>query len=88
MFPPKTQGVAGGVFNTVSQTGKSVGLALAALVANQATQNSGIRENASPEPLLVGYHAAFWFCVGLTLASLIISVWGLRRIGNVGIKSE
>ncbi|KFY89735.1 hypothetical protein V500_05524 [Pseudogymnoascus sp. VKM F-4518 (FW-2643)] len=88
MFPPKTQGVAGGVFNTVSQTGKSVGLALTALVANQVTQNSAIREKDSPEALLVGYHSAFWFCVGLTLASLVISVWGLRRIGNVGIKSE
>lgn len=88
MFPPKTQGVAGGVFNTVSQTGKSVGLALTALVANQVTQNSGIREKTGPEALLVGYHSAFWFCVGLTLASLVISVCGLRRIGNVGIKSE
>jgi nitrate/nitrite transporter NarK len=37
MFPTKTQGVAGGVFNTVSQTGKSVGLALAALNRLSAT---------------------------------------------------
>lgn len=88
MFPSKTQGAAGGVFNTVSQTGKSVGLALTALVANEVTKNSVYQEKFSPEALLVGYHAAFWFCVGLILVSLVISVWGLRKIGKVGIKSE
>lgn len=48
MFPPKTQGVAGGVFNTVSQTGKSVGLAVTALVANKVTQHSGYRIKNQP----------------------------------------
>lgn len=37
LFPAKMQGLAGGVFNTVSQIGKSVGLALVALSANQVS---------------------------------------------------
>lgn len=84
MFPPKTQGVAGGVFNMVSQTGKSVGMALTALVANQVTANSRTAER----PRLVGYRAAFWFTVGLASTSLCVSVWGLRKIGKVGRKLD
>jgi nitrate/nitrite transporter NarK len=88
MFPPSEQGVAGGVFNTISQTGKSVGMALTLLIAQQVTATSGHVDKSSPEALMVGYRAAFWFCVGLILASLGVSVWGLRRIGKVGLKKE
>ncbi|KAL9041624.1 MAG: hypothetical protein Q9180_001161 [Flavoplaca navasiana] len=88
MFPPKTQGVAGGVFNTVSQTGKNVGLALSALIANQVTAHTQSVDKHSPDALLAGYRAAFWFCAGLTGASLCISIWGLRNIGKVGQKKD
>lgn len=88
MFPPKTQGVAGGVFNTISQTGKSVGLALTALVANEVTAYSLTNNKDRTDALLKGYRAAFWFCVSLMLTSLCISVWGLRKIGKVGRKRD
>lgn len=88
MFPPKTQGVAGGVFNTISQTGKNVGLALTALIANEVTAHSQSTNKQSPEASLTGYRAVFWFCVGLTGASLCISIWGLRKIGKVGQKKD
>jgi nitrate/nitrite transporter NarK len=88
MFSPKTQGVAGGVFNTISQTGKSVGLALTALVANEVTANFSSIDKHSPKNLLIGYRAAFWFCVALTVISLCVSIWGLRKIGKVGRKMD
>ncbi|KAI9036808.1 uncharacterized protein KD926_001263 [Aspergillus affinis] len=88
MFPPKTQGVAGGVFNTVSQTGKSVGIALTALVANGVTQKSGKGGADETGALLEGYRAAFWFEFALTVASLGVSIWGLGRIGKVGRKMD
>ncbi|THY77244.1 integral membrane protein [Aureobasidium pullulans] len=88
MFPPGEQGVAGGVFNTISQTGKSVGMALTLLIAQQVTANSSYADKTSPEALMVGYRAAFWFCVALIVASLVVSVWGLRRIGKVGLKKD
>ena len=88
MFPPEMQGVAGGVFNTVSQTGKSVGIALTVLLADQVTRSSQHVDKTSPEALLAGYRAAFWFCVALIGASLCISVWGLRKIGKVGLKRD
>jgi nitrate/nitrite transporter NarK len=88
MFPPKTQGVAGGVFNTISQTGKGVGLGLTALVANGITANYPSSNKSSPEALLKGYRAAFAFCAALFAASLLLSIWGLRKIGKVGRKMD
>ena len=88
MFPAKTQGVAGGVFNTISQIGKSVGLALVSLIANRVTATSKIQDKQSPAALLDGYRASFWFLFGLSCLSLAISVWGLHRIGKMGGKEE
>jgi nitrate/nitrite transporter NarK len=88
VFPAKTQGLAGGVFNTVSQIGKSVGLALVALIANQVTLASDHQDKRSPEALLKGYRASFWFLFGLCSTSLLVSVWGLRKIGKVGKEEE
>jgi len=88
VFPPKTQGLAGGVFNTISQIGKSVGLALVAVIAATVTKESDFTDKESPRALLQGYIATFWFCFGLILATLAISVWGLRRVGKVGHKKE
>jgi nitrate/nitrite transporter NarK len=88
MFPTKTQGVAGGVFNTVSQTGKSVGLALAALVAEQTKRNMLDAGRDDGPALLDGYHAAFWFCMAMVLTSSLVTCWGLRNIGKVGQKED
>lgn len=84
VFPPKTQGLAGGVFNTVSQIGKSVGLALVAIIAASITKTSDFRDKESPRALLQGYRATFWFCFGLIVTTLLVSAWGLRRVGKVG----
>lgn len=84
-FPAKTQGLAGGVFNTVSQVGKSVGLALSAVIANSVTQGRSGREE---DRLLEGYKATFWFCLSLNLTTLVLGVWGLRTIGKVGLKRD
>ncbi|RMZ39452.1 short chain dehydrogenase/reductase family oxidoreductase [Aspergillus flavus] len=58
VFPAETQGLAAGVFNTVSQIGTSFGLAIVALISNQVTdQESQIEDKGSPEALIVGYRA-------------------------------
>lgn len=88
VFPPRTQGLAGGVFNTVSQIGKSVGLALVAVIAASTTQKSGFVDKESPDALMVGYRATFWFCFALTAATLVVALWGLRRVGKVGHKRD
>lgn len=85
-FPGNTQGLAGGVFNTVSQVGKSVGLALGAVIANTVTATAtGTTEE---ELLLRGYKATFWFCLALNVTTLVLGLWGLRTIGKVGLKRD
>ena len=87
-FSGELQGIAGGVFNTVSQIGKSIGLALASVVANTVTQRSSYEDKKSPEALFEGYKAAFWFCFALNVATLLLSLLGLRKIGKVGLKRD
>ena len=87
MFPAKTQGLAGGVVNTIAQIGKSVGLALTALIANSVTAKS-LSDHEGGDALLRGYRAAFWFCFALNGVTLCVSLWGLRKIGKVGLKKE
>ena len=88
VFPTKTQGLAGGVFNTISQIGKSVGVALVAVIASSVTANSSVEDKASPEALLEGYRATFWFCFALSVSTVFIALWGLRKIGQVGHKRD
>ena len=63
VFPTETQGLAGGVFNTVSQIGKSVGLSFVGLISYRMTQASGVEDKQSRAALLEGYRASFWFIV-------------------------
>ncbi|KAE8332744.1 hypothetical protein BDV39DRAFT_199740 [Aspergillus sergii] len=87
VFPAETQGLAAGVFNTVSQIGKRFGLAIVALISNQVTdQESQFEDKGSPEALMVGYRAAFWTLFGMNVASLVVSLFGLRKVGNIGKK--
>ncbi|KAF2802029.1 uncharacterized protein BDZ99DRAFT_429276 [Mytilinidion resinicola] len=89
VFPAKTQALAGGVFNTVAQIGKSVGLATSAVVASSVTARAGfVEEGERPRALMVGYRATFWYCFGLCLATLLVALVGLRKIGRVGVKRE
>ena len=72
----------------VSLSGKSVGLALAAVIAASVTENSEFEHKESPKALLEGYVATFWFCFALILSTIAISLWGLRRVGKVGHKRD
>lgn len=88
LFPGSTQGLAGGVFNTLAQVGKSVGLAISGLVANSVTANSTFKDKQSSAGLLEGYRAAFFYCLAANATTLIVSIWSLRKIGKVGLKRE
>ena len=88
VFPTKTQALAGGVFNTIAQVGKSIGLATSAVIADRVTARSSSEDKQSPEALLEGYRATFWYCFALSLATLVICLLGLRNIGRVGVKRE
>ncbi|KAF2835726.1 integral membrane protein [Patellaria atrata CBS 101060] len=88
VFPAKTQGLAGGVFNTVAQIGKSVGLATSAVLAASITARSAHEHKESPDALMDGYRATYWYGLALTAATLALCVWGLRGAGKVGEKRD
>lgn len=88
VFPARTQGLAGGVFNTIAQIGKSVGLATSAVIAASVTEHSQYREKESPAALMEGFRAAFWYLFALSCATGLLFTWGLRGIGKVGMKRE
>lgn len=85
-FDESTQGLAGGVFNTIAQIGKSVGIALSAVVASSV--NKKISEGSGEDALLEGYRAAWWFTFAMTTACIFVTIFGLRNIGKVGVKRE
>lgn len=70
------------------QIGKSVGLGLVAVIAADITAKSPYEDKKSPEALLEGYKATWWFCFACIVFTVILSVWGLRGIGRVGHKRD
>jgi MFS family permease len=88
VFPARDQALAGSVFNTVAQIGKSVGLATSAVIAASVTQHSRIADKENPAALMQGYRAAFWYVFALSCATGGLFAWGLRGIGKVGMKRD
>lgn len=86
-FPLKTQALAGGVFNMVAQIGKSVGIATTAIIAQQVSSplTASLDEK---EALLRGYHAGWWYNCALSFVSVLVSLWGLRSVGRLGVKRD
>lgn len=88
-FPSDAQALAGGVFNTISQLGNSVGLALTAAIAASVTRHHEADGSASTDvALLQGYRAAYWTIFAGMVVVCLASSLGLRRVGKVGIKQD
>lgn len=85
-FPIRTQALAGGVFNMLSQIGKSVGIATSALIARHITSQAGVSDNT--ESLLLGYKADWWYNRSLGFLSVVVSFWGLRSVQKVEVKRD
>ncbi|KAH8819726.1 integral membrane protein [Xylogone sp. PMI_703] len=89
VYPHKTHGLAGGVFNTISNIGNSVGLAVSSVIASSVTLAAkGKKWETEKERLLDGYKATFWTCFAANVLVLGVVGFGLRRIGKVGIKTD
>ncbi|UKZ61475.1 uncharacterized protein TrAtP1_002741 [Trichoderma atroviride] len=85
-FPTKTQALAGGVFQMLSQIGKSIGIASTSIIAQQVAASSQLA-NAN-EALLQGYKAGWWYNSGLGFVAVLVSFWGLRNVGKLGVKID
>jgi nitrate/nitrite transporter NarK len=89
-FPEKKQALAGAVFNTVGQIGKSVGIAVSAVIATSISGQSVNQNESRPHELVLldGYKAAWWYCFASCAAVVILSAVALRDIGKLGVKRE
>lgn len=86
VFPEKTQALAGAVFNTVAYFGMAVGLNLMQVVSLLVTKGTQYRDKNSVAALLQGYRASFWTMFAMMMASVLLCIVGLRKIGRVGLK--
>jgi hypothetical protein len=84
VFPSNVHGLAGAVFNTVSQLGASVGMSTIAIVSHSVTTSSQYADKHSPQALMEGYRAAFGVCFVLMVLSCFSAV-GLRPVGRLGM---
>ncbi|KAI1772548.1 major facilitator superfamily domain-containing protein [Hypoxylon cercidicola] len=88
-FPSKDQALAGGVFNTVTQLGNSIGPAITAIIASAVTEAEASKPGADQSyATLKGYRSAFWTCFAAAVVSAVISAVGLRKVGKVGMKKD
>lgn len=88
VFPPQTHGLAGGVFNTISNIGNSVGIAISAVIASSVTMAEKGNGESTVQTLMDGYRATFWMCFAANVLVLGVAVFGLRKMGKVGIKVD
>lgn len=91
-FPADSQALAGGVFNTISQQGNSVGLAatgaVAASVSAHLDDHDGGTRLEAVNQILRGYRAAHWTIFAAMMVVVVASFAGLRRLGKVGVKQD
>lgn len=96
-FPEKTQGLAGAVFNTAGQFGMTLGIGVCQVVALGVMGPGGSAghggegaafEDQDPMMVLKGYRASFWTMFAYMMVIAVVAVFGLRKAGRVGMKTE
>jgi MFS family permease len=87
-FPEKDQALAGAVFNTVAYFGMSLGINVMQVVSLLVTEGAQYHNKSSPSSLLLGYQASFWTMFAFTMTCAVICIFGLRNIGNIGLKRD
>lgn len=88
IFPTRTQALGGAVFNTCAQLGTSIGLTITSVIADSVTAASPEVDKTSPDALMTGYRAAFWALFAWMLIVCLAGVFGLRRVGKIGMKQD
>lgn len=93
--PPHERSVAGALFQTMTQLGGSVGLAVSTLVFNVVVANESVNvgvtvnstgSNAPRSAQLKGYRSAQWTCASFVLSAALLAAVFLYGVGIVGDK--
>jgi MFS family permease len=78
----KYQGSAGSVLNAILNLAMSLGVGLSGIVESQIIKSKAGTSNADSEPslsdVLLSFRGAWWFSLGLSLASLLVTLLFVR----------
>ncbi|KAF9891374.1 hypothetical protein FE257_004230 [Aspergillus nanangensis] len=85
VFPADTQALAGAVFNTSTQFGIALGIAILQVISTVITEDS---DKGEIQALMEGYRASFWAMFGFMALCSIVGFVGLRKAGRVGLKQD
>lgn len=91
---PGEQSVAGGLFQTLTQLGTALGLAVTTIVHNSVLKNAAgavddataanLDEDASRSAQLKAYHAAQWAAFAFGVFASVLAAIFLRGVGVIG----
>jgi MFS family permease len=84
-LPRKDQGVAGAMFQTVASIGRAMFLPISSAIQTLAQSKDVRYGDDTKHALLEGFRAAEYFCFGCMVASLAMTIYGLRNIGKIGL---
>jgi hypothetical protein len=84
-LPRKDQGVAGAMFQTVASIGRAMFLPITAAIQASAQMKEIRNGESQRHALLQGFRAAEWFCFACMAVSLLMTIFGLRNIGKIGL---
>ncbi|OCH84235.1 major facilitator superfamily MFS-1 [Obba rivulosa] len=89
-FSADSQALAGGIFSVATRLGTSLGLAITSSIATSVSEkyNRAHPNLAATDPsvLMAGFRIAGWTCFGAAAISLLITLFGVRGIGIVGLR--
>lgn len=85
-FPDDTQALAGAVFNTASQFGQALSVAVMQIASTLVTKNSGAGEKASA--IMEGLRTGFWIMFGFMMLCTVLGAAGLQKTGRIGLKRD
>ncbi|KAE8449475.1 hypothetical protein EG329_008083 [Mollisiaceae sp. DMI_Dod_QoI] len=84
-LPRKDQGVAGAMFQTIAGLGRAMFLPITATIQSSVQDRLSNSVSDNNDAYLEGLRAVEWFCVACMATSLLITVFGLRNIGKIGL---
>ncbi|KAJ7474230.1 major facilitator superfamily domain-containing protein [Mycena latifolia] len=82
---PGEQSVAGGVFQTMTQLGSSLGVTISTIVFNRIkTRIETKTQGPPPHDILPAYKDAMWTCFAFGMCATLLSIVFFRGLGTVG----
>lgn len=84
-LPRKDQAVAGAMFQTVAGLGRAMFLPITSTIQAEVQTKWINNGRGEKRAFLEGLRAVEWFCVACMAISLLITVFGLRNIGKIGL---